>query len=467
MKIDFEKKLIVVSNRLPYYQEDNQNWKRASGGLINAIEPIIIQTGGTWLGWDGNSSDSYKIGPVNELSSATKHLPPHYQIGRIPLTAEEVQEYYNQFSNETLWALFHYFFEKCAINESSWQTYQLVNQRFAEYIDQAADEHDIVWIHDYHLMLVPGYLKQIRPDLKTHFFLHIPFPHVDIYSILPWGNDILESLNCCHSIGFHHSSYLKNFKGAIDQILTKPVRTHSFVNPISIDYELFDATSRKESVIQRKNEFRNSLGDVKILIGVDRIDYSKGISERLQAIEKLLQTHPELKGKFVYYQLTIPSRENVPSYQELKKEVDELVGRINGSFSNESWSPIYYHYGTASFEELVAQYLAADIALVTPLRDGMNLVCKEYIAAHSDEEGILILSKFAGAFSEIEGCLAINPYSIEDIQNALFRAIHMPKNESQSRMRSMRNAIKSHDISHWWSQCTAYFNPLSSLQPNH
>ncbi|CCB91585.1 trehalose-phosphate synthase [Waddlia chondrophila 2032/99] len=449
--------LIVVSNRLPYYQNKKKIWKRAAGGLINAVEPIVIESKGTWIGWDGNDSKQLTQYQVNQLSCETRQLPDSYKINCVPLTKEEASIYYDHFCNETLWALFHYFFEKCSINEESWKMYKIINERFAEIISQTAAKGASVWIHDYHLMLVPRYLKLLRPELDMHFFLHTPFPHIDIYSILPWGREILHSLLQCSSVGFHHESYLSNFLGAAKRLNVETNNCQTFTNPISIDFELFDTASRSNIVQTKQSAFKESMGSIQILLSIDRIDYSKGIKERLLAIESLLKSRPDLIEKFVYYQLTIPSRENVGSYQELKKEVDELVGRINGSYATEKWAPIHYHYGTKSFEQLTAIYLASDICLVTPLRDGMNLVCKEFIAAHSDEKGVLILSQFAGAISEINDCLAANPYSINNLKLAIETALEMPEPERTDRMKNMRSSISKHNIHHWWEICRKYF----------
>ncbi len=450
-------KLTVVSNRLPYYQNKEGQWIRAAGGLINAVEPIVIDTGGTWIGWDGGASEKFTEYQVNTLCEETANHPDAYKINCVPLSADEVSLFYDHFCNETLWALFHYFFEKCSIQDRAWKMYQKINERFANSIVRSASKGETVWIHDYHLMLVPYYLKKMRPELDIHFFLHIPFPHVDIFSILPWGRELISSLLQCHSVGFHHPDYLANFTGAIERLQVEKTDCQLFTNPISIDFKLFDSTSKKDTVQQHCAEFKESMGHKQIILGVDRIDYSKGIKERLKAIERLLQTRPDLRGTFVFYQLTVPSRENVETYQELKKEIDELVGRINGTYATDRWSPVHYNYGTKPFEQLVALYLASDIGLVTPLRDGMNLVCKEFIASHSDEKGILILSKFAGAISEIEDCLAINPYSIEEIKDSIVKALEMSDIERSFRMNTMRNSICSHDIHQWWKDCSQYF----------
>jgi alpha,alpha-trehalose-phosphate synthase [UDP-forming] len=472
-----ERGLIVVSNRLPFSRDVDEegkfSWHKSAGGLITAFEPIIIQAEGTWLGWDGyykeeKENEEVKLLCVKDLIPEARDQEEAYKIGCLPMSASEVEQYYNQVSNGTLWSLFHYFFEKCFLDYSTWEMYRQVNRRFANYIDKIASAEDIVWIQDYHLFLVPFYLRALRPLQQIHFFLHIPFPHIDIFSILPWHGQILESLLCCQTVGFHHKQYLKNFDEAIRRHTKKPkkehFRTHFYANPISIDFGLIDQTSRKPEVAKRKDEIRDSLSCSKMILGVDRIDYSKGIKERLLALELLLQEQPELKESFLYHQLVIPSRESVESYQTLKKEIDEIVGRINGSCSTDFWAPVRYRYGTVSFEELVALYLAADIALVTPLRDGMNLVCKEYIAAHSDHDGVLILSKFAGAIAEIKDCIAVNPYSIEEIKQAIFQALFMPKEERKKRMNRMRKNIRSHDIKSWLENCLHHFELAHKLR---
>ncbi len=470
--------LIVVSNRLPFYKNIDEKgkivWAKAAGGLITALEPIIIQAEGTWLGWDGHVVEEIKepgkvvTYDVKEVSPDETGKEESYSLGCVPLTEEEVEKYYNRFSNGTLWALFHYFFEKSHIDYPSWRTYLDINKRFADYVDKIASEDDIIWIQDFHLFLTPYFLRKIRPKQEIHFFLHIPFPHMDIFSILPWQRQILESLLCCNTIGFHHKQYFRNFMGAVEvyrkemkisgkKSIAEKIKTHAYANPISIDFNLIDRTSRKEEVIKRKNEIREQAACPKLIIGVDRIDYSKGIKERLLGLEYLLTEHPEIKEQFFYYQLVIPSRESVETYQKLKKEIDEIIGRINGKFSTGLWSPVHYNYGTVPFEELVALYLASDVALVTPLRDGMNLVCKEYVAAHSDNDGVLVLSKFAGAIAEIKNCLPVNPYSIEDIANAIHQALHMPKGERRKRMGKMRKNIQSNNIKTWLNHCLQHF----------
>ena len=472
-----KRNLIVASNRLPFTRYRKKNgklvWEKATGGLITAMDPILQDTNGIWLGWDGIVSDETKrkkIKPFNTKDIWPYQKPPKksYRIGCIPLSKEEFEEYYNRFSNGTLWSLFHYFFEKSFIDYKCWDTYCKVNERFARYIDQIATKNDIIWVQDFHLFMVPYYLRKIRPSQEIHFFLHIPFPHIDIFSILPWQKNILESLLCCNSIGFHHKRYMRNFANAValykkekkslrEKTLEEKTASHIYANPISIDFDLLDKTSRAPEVQKRVEEIRSETACPKRIIGVDRIDYSKGIKQRLLGLEMLLDNHPELKGHFFYYQLVVPSREDVGEYRELKKEIDEIIGRINGKFSTGLWAPVYYNYGKVEFKELIALYLASDVGFVTPLRDGMNLVCKEYVAAHSDNDGVLVLSKFAGAIAEIKNCLAVNPYSIEDIANAVYQALDMPKEERTRRMVKMRRSIKSNTIKKWLENCLKNF----------
>ncbi|MBD3379608.1 MAG: trehalose-6-phosphate synthase [Candidatus Omnitrophica bacterium] len=477
-------KLVVVSNRLPFSKVHDDKgefrWERSTGGLITAMDPILRSTGGMWIGWDGhtvsNIHDSYAQFDIADINSAEKHAKGSYGIAVVPLTSKEYREYYIKFSNGVLWALFHYFFEKSSIDIKAWKVYETVNKRFAHYINDVTSEDDIVWVQDFHLFMVPYFLRKMRPESRIHFFLHTPFPHIDIFSILPWQRIILESLLCCNSIGFHHKQYLRNFRGAVEAYrrekrssgessVEESVVTNIYANPISVDFELLDRTSRLERVRKRAGEIKEKAGCSKVILGVDRIDYSKGIKERLLALELMLEEEPGLREKFFYYQLVVPSREELDAYSGLKKEIDEIIGRINGRFSTGLWTPVHYNYGKLPFKELVSFYLAADIALVTPLRDGMNLVCKEFVAAHSDEDGVLVLSKFAGAIAEIKNCIAVNPYNIEDIASALKWSMNMHAPERRKRMRKMRKKIKHNNINTWLDRCMEYMHDREDGMP--
>jgi len=463
--------LIIVSNRIPYTkktaEKGEQIWHKSTGGLVSALDPVARKMNGTWVGWSGDYQElPYKDQnwDVHKIESGSKDNS--YKIISVPMSETDIDLYYNQFSNNTLWGLFHYFFEKSKINYKSWDVYKTINKRFAEIIARNTKDNDIVWIHDYQLFLCPYYLKKLRPSLKIHFFLHIPFPHVDIFSILPWDIDIVESLMCCKSIGFHHKRYKKNFDRTVrihyDEIAQRnkiPLKSSpvSFVSPISIDFAKFNDQSRKKATIAIKNKLKEENKGAKIIVGIDRLDYSKGIKEKIMAIEALLERNPGLVEKIVFFQLAVPSREDVGEYQILKKEVDELVGRINGRFSTAHWYPIHYMYTTMEFSDLVGLYLAGDIGLVTPLRDGMNLVCKEYIACHSDNDGVLILSKFAGASTEIKNAICVNPYSIDHIARSIEVALSMPKQERKKRMEKMRRNVRMHNIETWVKKCTSFW----------
>jgi len=473
MKSPKNKRFVVVSNRLPFYRKldskGNVIWKQSTGGLITAMDPVLRKTNGLWVGWDVSpyedaKEQSFKLIDIKDIESEeeTAEKEGSYSIGCIPVTHDEAEGYYNRLSNGTLWALFHYFFEKCSLDHASWDTYCQVNKRFAEYVHKLVKPDDVIWIQDFHLFMVPYYLRQLRPKQKIHFFLHIPFPHVDIFSILPWQDDIVKSLLCCDTVGFHHKRYRKNFLQAVD-IYHKSnpetkLKTNVYVNPISIDFDRFDHTSRKVEVASRRDEIRKQILSKKLILGVDRLDYSKGIKERLKAIEFLIEKHPELKEQFTYYQLAIPSREDISAYKQLKKEVDGIIGHINGRFSTGTWTPIHYMYSSVTFDELIALYGAADIALITPLRDGMNIVCKEYIASHSDGDGILVLSKFAGAAADIKNCIPVNPYSIEEVATSIYQALKMKEPERRKRMQKMRRTIRTNNINHWLDKCLHIFN---------
>jgi alpha,alpha-trehalose-phosphate synthase [UDP-forming] len=472
------KKFIIVSNRLPIYRDpkSHNEWHHATGGLVTALDPVLRSTNGMWVGWDGLSRSQFSKDDFEVLDIRNIHFQDDvvseskgfYRISNIPLTTDEVHAYYSGFSNSSLWGLFHYFFEKCSFDLSAWKAYYDINLRFAHHVHSITQPDDIIWVHDYHLMLVPYFLRKMRKTQQIHFFLHIPFPHDDIFSILPWKNDILHSLLCCNSVGLHHKQYRRNILEAFNAYRRELIdagaspfedsyKTRFYVNPISIDFNSFESTAKKTSVLNRKKEIIEQNAGKKIILGVDRLDYSKGIKERLLALEYLLEKHTELIEKFCYFQIAVPSREDVDAYRILKKEIDEIVGRINGKFATGSWSPIHYIYNTLPFEELVAFYSAADIGLVTPLRDGMNLVCKEFVASHVDGDGVLILSKFAGARAEIKNCLVVNPYSISDIADTIYQALSMSQSERRTRMGKMRKNIRYNNIELWLNNCFEVF----------
>lgn len=472
------KRLVIVSNRLPFKktrQKGKVKWVRSAGGLVTALDPVLRKTGGVWLGWGGDTPKQVHNRKVNFFDAGEAKSPGfegNYVIGEIPLSEREIRNYYAGFANSVIWPLFHYFFEKCDINADQWKSYKEVNHIFAKAIVDFAEPDDLIWLQDYHLLLVPEYVHRMRPDLETHLFIHIPFPHHEILSVLPWNVEIMAGMTYAASVGFHDKQYLANFLASVQKAgIGKTDRSNSLIkfgkdricrlyaHGISIDFDHFNAASRSPEARKHRHRLRKRCAGKKMVLGVDRLDYSKGIKERLYAIEHCLEEHPELLEKVVFYQIAVPSRQNVAEYRAIRSDIESLIGRINGRFSTTTWTPIHYFFRTVPFVQLVATYRVADVGLVTPLRDGMNLVAKEYVASHSDEDGVLILSRFAGAASELKtGALLVNPYSTEEISNALYRALTMSPKDRRLRMRRMRRVVKKRNIDNWLTACWSSFH---------
>ncbi|MGB5229783.1 MAG: bifunctional alpha,alpha-trehalose-phosphate synthase (UDP-forming)/trehalose-phosphatase, partial [Eudoraea sp.] len=372
------------------------------------------------------------------------------------------------FSNRTIWPLFHYFLEYAEFELDSWLTYKSVNQKFADAILEKAGEDDTIWIHDYQLMLVPKMVREKRPNLSIGFFLHIPFPSYEIFRTLPWREEVLEGLLGSDLIGFHTYDYERHFLSSVRRLLgaevsfndiyvdNRLVKADSF--PMGIDYEKFSEAAKKhqqnsedqQSDLQRRLDLhKKSSPDAKLILSIDRLDYSKGIAKRLHAFKYFLDKYPEYKEKIRLIILAVPSRSNVPQYKLLKKEIDELVGRINGELSTVSWTPIWYFYRSLPFENLIDLYTSSDIAWLTPIRDGMNLVAKEYIATRTDKSGVLILSEMAGSANEMNEALLINPNNFEQIAAALFMAINMPVLEQQRRNTILQKRLERYNVEKW------------------
>jgi len=461
-KID---RTIIVSNRLPIVltKGDEGEWQiqPGSGGLVTALAPVLRDRGGLWIGWPGTLEDV----DLDELL-AIGSKSAGYTLKPVMLTAEEVNQYYFGFSNEILWPLFHSLQSRCNFDPAYWSTYQAVNRKFAQVIAENARANDYIWVHDYHLMLVAKELRAIGVECKVGFFLHIPFPPRDIFAILPWRSQILEALSEYDLVGFqtmrdrnHFIHYVEGLiKGlhvdARRQVCTiatpqREIRVGAF--PISIDFKEFARQAASKTVSQRARQLREAIADRQIILGVDRLDYSKGIPERLRSFRNALERFDDLRGKVVLVQIVVPSREDVPEYQALKAEIEGLVGEINGKFSQPGWIPIHYMFRSLEQAELLAYYRAADIALITPLKDGMNLIAKEYCAANIDRNGVLVLSEFAGAATQMRrSALVVNPYDIEGVANAIYQAYSMSTNERQSRMRRLRESVAKRDI-FWWA----------------
>lgn len=472
-------RLVVVSNRLPFVLSRKRagewNVQPGSGGLVNALLPVLRNRGGLWVGWTGAIE-----GGVSELELALKGLTKDagYRLKPVELTAEERDKFYYGFSNEVIWPLFHDLQTNCNFDPEFWRVYQQVNRKFADALRDSIEPGDFVWVQDYHLMEMARELRGAGARCRLGFFLHIPFPSLDIFLKLPWRRAILEGLLEFDLIGFQTLRDRRNFlqcaralmkgtsvrgKGQVLELqlqeresdaagsaieVSRELRIGAF--PISIDYNSYAELAASESVAERARYFRDSLRNRHIILGVDRLDYTKGIPNRLVAFRNALQRFPELRQKVTLVQQVVPSREDIPQYHNLRLEIEHLVSQINGEFTEPGWVPVHYIFRSLKLNELIAYYRAAHIALVTPLKDGMNLVAKEYCAANVEEDGVLILSEFAGAAAQLQkGALLVNPHDVEAIADSIYQAVTMAPEERRTRMRRLRRTIRDTDI-FWW-----------------
>jgi trehalose 6-phosphate synthase len=452
-------KLLVISNRLPITVEkvrDSYKVNASSGGLVTALDSVLRKHSGIWMGWAGSETNEELI---NIIELASQEHP--YRLEAIPLTDEDVANFYQGFSNEIVWPLFHDLQSRCNYNPEYWSSYRTVNERFANRAAQFAQPEDLIWIHDYHFTLVAKYLRDRHLTNPIAFFQHIPFPPPDIFEKLPWRKQILEGMLSHDIVGFQTERDRRNFAACVrtllpaaridDDQMTYAGRTSRMaVFPISIDFQEFAELAVRAETERLTAKMREEQAGRQIVLGVDRLDYTKGIVERLLAYRHLLNQHPQMHRRITLVQVVVPSRADIPKYREMKEEVERLISEINGKFSDAGWIPIVYLYRSLPREELVAYYRAADIALVTPLKDGMNLVAKEYCAAQVDHNGVLILSEFAGAACELDcGALIVNPNDQQAVADALLTATRMPIGERKQRMQGLRNALRRNDVYDW------------------
>lgn len=465
-----QNRLVIVSNRLPVVltEDDDGRWQAeaGSGGLVTAMAPVLRDRGGLWIGWPGTAVDEEKVDLEGLLNSAAE---AGYTFKPVSLTADEVAGYYHGFANEVLWPLFHDLQASCYFDPVYWKAYRRVNRKFAEVIMAHTGRDDHIWIHDYHLIGVGLELREAGLASRIGYFLHIPFPPLDLFLKLPWRFQILNALLAYDLVGFQTQRDKRNFihcvramrkdvrvrgKGqvATAEIGGREVRIGNF--PISIDYDEFARKAESQEVERRVAEIQNDLGMQEdrhhLVLGVDRLDYSKGIPERLKAFANFLERFPALRGKVSLVQIVVPSRTGIRKYQDLKRDIERLVSKINGEYGRIDWTPIHYIFRSVDRTELVALYRAADVALITPLKDGMNLVAKEYCAANVREDGVLILSEFAGAAPQLhKEALLVNPYDVEEVAGAIATACEMAPRERRRRMKAMRRKVRKSDI-FWW-----------------
>jgi len=463
---------VVVANRLPVdvsLDDDGEpTWTRSPGGLVTALAPVMASTSGAWVGWGG--SPDLELEPFDV--DGTELIP-------VVLSEDDLEKFYEGFSNDTLWPLYHDVIEPPAFHRQWWDSYQKVNQRFAEAAAAQAAQGATVWVHDYQLQLVPQLLRALRPDLRIGYFHHIPFPPLELFAQLPWRVQVLEGLLGADLVGFQRAGDAANFVRTVRRLtdlttrgqmvtLAEPdghtgpgrhVRAAAF--PISIDSHAFDELARTDAVRERARQIRRELGDPEyLLLGVDRLDYTKGIRHRIKAYGELLSEERLSPHSTTLVQVASPSRENVGAYQTLRDDVELLVGRINGDYGQVGHAPVQYLHQSFPMEEMAALYLAADVMLVTALRDGMNLVAKEYVAARSDDRGALVLSEFTGAADELTGAVLVNPHDIDGMKDAFTYAVHLEPRESRKRMRRLRRRVLGHDVVAWSEDFLAALNAV-------
>ncbi|WP_068106076.1 alpha,alpha-trehalose-phosphate synthase (UDP-forming) [Nocardioides dokdonensis] len=446
--------LVIVANRLPVDRvvlpDGSKGWRTSPGGLVTAIEPVMRANHGVWIGWPGGTDQDLQPFEHDGL-----------ELFPMTMSADEIEGFYEGFSNGTLWPLYHDLIAKPEFHREWWDSYVAVNQRFAETAASLAAEGATVWVHDYQLQLVPQMLRDLRPDLRIGFYLHIPFPPGELFQQLPWRRQVLEGLLGADLVGFQMPGGAQNFVRLVRQRVGhkthrdlvylpdgRTVRARAF--PISIDAGGFEELARSEPVAQRSAEIREALGNPrKIFLGIDRLDYTKGIYARLRAFSELIKDgHFDVEDA-VFVQVAVPSREQVEQYRILRDEIDRLVGRINGDLGRIGRPAISYLHSSYPREEMAALYRTADVMVVTPYRDGMNLVAKEYVACRFNDDGALVLSEFAGAADELRQAWLVNPYDINGMKSALLEAYQAEDKETRRRMKAMRRTVTQHDVAAW------------------
>ncbi|WP_284974100.1 trehalose-6-phosphate synthase [Arthrobacter sp. efr-133-TYG-104] len=459
---------MVVSNRLPVDRcstdgndDGGDGWRRSPGGLVTALAPMMTKSDGAWVGWHGAPDET-----VDPFSHEGMDLVP------VQLSSHEVELYYEGFSNATIWPLYHDVIAPPEFHRTWWDSYRQVNRKFADAVLHHAADGATVWVQDYQLQLVPRMLREARPDLKIGFFNHIPFPPPEIFAQLPWRREIIDGLLGADLLGFQRPSDAGNFMRSARRFLGASVKqqqihvkgpdgkvTHiarAQAFPISIDVDQIRELAAKPEIIERARQIRRDLGDPKtVLLGVDRLDYTKGIGHRLKAFEELLRDGSIKVEDATLIQVASPSRERVEQYRLLREEIEGTVGHINGTYDTIQNTAVRYLHHSYPVEEMVALYLAADVMLVTALRDGMNLVAKEYVTARSEDDGALVLSEFAGAADQLKQALLINPHDIDGLKSAILRAINLPPREARRRMKLMRKQILDHDVDYWSAEFLA------------
>jgi trehalose 6-phosphate synthase/phosphatase len=449
-------RIIIVSNRLPVkiVKENNHlSYQPSEGGLATGLGSIYKEGNNLWIGWPG-----IELTEEREQREVTREISKE-NMAPVFLTNQELEVFYEGFSNATLWPLFHYFHQFAIYDQKLFEGYKEVNQKYCDNIVEKAKPGDIIWVHDYQLLLLPQMIRTALPDIIIGFFLHIPFPSFEAFRLLPWRREILMGMLGADLIGFHTYDDMRHFLSSVSRIAAIPnstgivsvesrnVEVDSF--PMGIDYQKYHDVASSPETIKREIDYRTSLGKHKLILSIDRLDYSKGIPQRLYALDQFFEKYPEFISLVSQIMIVVPSRDNVEEYKRLKEEIDLLVGRINGKYGTIHWTPIHYFYRSFSLYSLSAFYRMADVALVTPMRDGMNLVCKEFIASKLDQKGVLILSEMAGASKELSDAILINPNDINQMVDAIYEALNMDPEDQIAHIKSMQESLKRYTIHHW------------------
>lgn len=451
-----EGRVLLVSNRLPIsvaLTADGVHVRPSSGGLASGLRSVHSGGQSSWIGWPGlDVSAEEDRARVNQALAAHGVIPVHF-------SAEETERFYEGVANGVIWPLFHYLLDRVPASILHWDDYVRANQRFADAVAAEARPGDLIWVHDYHLLLLPGMLRERLPDARIGFFLHIPFPSSEVFRVLPHREAVLAGLLGADLIGFHTFNDQRHFSAAllgvlgleteVDRIEVAGRSAQLRVLPMGADVRGFTSLAADAAVAEQSRKLRAAHEADRLVLGVDRLDYTKGLCHKFLAVERLLERSPQYRGKVRLLQVAVPSRENVSAYRELKREIEEIAGRINGAYGTLHSAPIHYVYDSVSEKELAGSYRAADVMLITPLRDGMNLVAKEYVASRIDGDGVLVLSEFAGAASELADALIANPYDVSAIAAALERALTMPETERRARMAALREHVLARPVEVW------------------
>ena len=449
-------KTIIVSNRLPIKLKQVKGkleYHSSEGGLATGLGSIFKDGDNIWIGWSGilTKKNTQKNEIIQKL--AKQNMKPVF------LTEQEIQDYYEGFSNETLWPNFHYFNQYAIYKEDLWKAYQKVNRKFADEIISVLGKKDILWIHDYQLLLLPQMIREEQPEVTIGYFQHIPFPSYESFRLIPWRRELLYGMLGADLIGFHTYDDMRHFLSSVNRLAgmgnsngqinvrNRPVLVDAL--PMGIDYKKYETVASLPDTLSREVRYRTSLGNVKMVLSIDRLDYSKGIPQRVIAFEKFLERNPSFMEKVSLIMVVVPSRDKVSKYEQLKQEIDLLVGKINGRFGRMNWTPVHYFYRSYPLNALSAFYRMANVALVTPMRDGMNLVCKEYIASRLDKKGVLILSEMAGSSKELSDAILVNPNNMKQMVDALKEALTMSEKEQIRRMTIMQKSLQRYNIHAW------------------